>query len=147
MTITKWRPLSDLLTLTDRLNKLFEEGFFGEEGEEFSIAKWQPATDIYETKDNYVFKVELPGFKKEDIEVEVKDNTLFIKGEKKMEEEVKKENYHRIERFYGSFQRSFVLPQNTVVDKIKANLKDGILEIKIPKSEKSKPKAIPVEVK
>ncbi len=147
MTITKWRPLSDLLTLTERLNRLFDEGFFGEEGEDFSIARWQPATDIYETKDSYVFKVELPGFKKEDIEVEVKDNTLVIKGEKKMEEEVKKENYHRIERFYGTFQRSFVLPQNTVVDKIKANLKDGVLEIKIPKSEKSKAKSIPVEVK
>jgi len=148
MTITKWSPLANLMSLTDRLNRLFDEGLWSElEGETMPLAKWQPATDIYETKDSYKFNVELPGFKKDDVAVEVKDNVLIIKGEKKMDNEVKKENYHRIERFYGSFQRSFQLPQNIEPNKIKAKMDNGVLEITIPKSEKAKAKTIPVEVK
>ncbi len=148
MSITKWSPLTNLISLTDRLNRLFDEGFLGElEGESMPITRWQPATDIYETKDSYNFKIELPGFKKGDVNVEVKDNVLIIKGEKKMDNEVKKENYHRIERFYGSFQRTFQLPQNVEESKIKAKMDSGVLEIVVPKSEKAKSKSIPVEVK
>jgi HSP20 family protein len=148
MSITKWTPLTNLISLTDRLNRLFDEGFWGEmEGESMPLTRWQPATDIYETKDSYNFKIELPGFKKDDVNVEIKDNTLMIRGEKKMDNEVKKENYHRIERFYGSFQRTFQLPQNVEAGKVKAKMESGVLEIVVPKSEKAKAKSIPVEVK
>jgi HSP20 family protein len=105
-----------------------------------------PPVDIYETEDSLVFKAELPGVTKEDITVEVKDNTMTLKGEKKFQKEVKEENYHRVERAYGNFQRAFTLPGMVDQEKVKAKFKDGILEIVLPKSEKAKPKQIKVDM-
>jgi HSP20 family protein len=108
---------------------------------------WRPLTDIHETKDAYVFKVDLPGFKKEDINVEFTGDTLIMRGERKQEEEeTKNENCHRLERSYGVFERSFTIPKNVDPKKIEAELKDGILQLSIPKVEEAKTKAIPITV-
>ncbi|HNX41743.1 MAG: Spore protein SP21 [Candidatus Aminicenantes bacterium ADurb.Bin508] len=148
MNINPWRPMNNLMTLTDRLNRLLDEGFLGDyDDEKWGLTRWQPSTDIYETKEGYRFNVELPGFDKEDVSVELKDNTLLIRGEKKMDDKITKENYHRIERFYGSFQRSFILPQNAEGDKVEAKMVNGVLEITVPKSEQAKAKSIAVTVK
>lgn len=147
MNIVRWDPFRDLSTIQDRVNRLFDDTltrFKGGETERFS-AGWEPAVDIYETENEIVMKVELPGLSKENVNIELKDNILTIKGERKIEEEVKKENYHRIERSYGYFQRSFSLPSIVQQDKVKASFKDGILDIKLPKAEKAKPAQIKIE--
>lgn len=147
MTITKWQPFNDLLGIYDRMSRLFDEELGETRKSGLSMNAWSPLTDIYETKEAFIFKMELPGFTKEDIKVEVNGETLTLKGERKQEEEIKKENCHRIERSYGAFQRSFSLPKNTDTSKIDASLKDGILHLQIPKVEEAKTKAIPIKVK
>jgi len=117
---------------------------FGEE--EMAQGAWIPAVDIYETKEAIILDVELRGVTKEDISLEVKDSTLTIKGEKKLEKDVKEENFHRMERTYGSFTRAFTLPTTVQQDKVKAKFRDGILEIMLPKAEEAKPKHIKVDV-
>ncbi|MGE5344246.1 MAG: Hsp20/alpha crystallin family protein [Candidatus Omnitrophota bacterium] len=145
MAISRWKPFGDLVSLHDRINRLFEDEFsrdFPTSTGLTSAESWYPAADIYETKDDYVFKLEVPGLSKDEVNVEVHNNVLTIKGEKKEEKEVKKENYHRIESFTGSFARSFSLPRNADANKIQAGMKDGILELRVAKSEATKPKAI-----
>ena len=107
---------------------------------------WSPSVDIYETDENIVLKAELPGVDKKDVSVEVKDSTLILKGERKREKEVKEENYHRVERSFGTFMRSFTLPVSVKQDQVKAKFKDGVLEVTLPKSEEAKPKQVKVEV-
>ncbi len=149
MTLVRWNPFYELKKLNDSINQLFDENYLteSEKGSGLSLTSWSPSTDIYETKDEYVFKIEVPGMNKDDVKVEFTEDTLTIKGERKEDKEIKKENYHRIERFFGSFQRSFTLPKNIDEKKIKAELKDGILELRVPKVEKSKTKAIPITIK
>ncbi len=149
MSLVRWNPFYELKKLSDSINQLFDESLLqeGERGSGFSLTSWSPSTDIYETKDEYVFKIEVPGMNKDDVKVEFTEDTLIIKGERKEEKDIKKENYHRIERFFGSFQRSFTLPKNIDVKKIKAELKDGVLELRVPKVEKAKTKAIPITIK
>jgi HSP20 family protein len=108
---------------------------------------WTPAVDIYENNDSVVVKAELPGVEKDQISVEVKDGILTMRGERKLEKEVKEESYHRIERSYGTFQRSFSLPVSVNQDKVTARFQDGVLEVKLPKKEQAKPKQIQVDVK
>lgn len=148
MALIRWDPFREMSSLQERMNRLFSEVLarspIGEE--EISRGAWVPAVDIFETPESIVLKAELPGITKDDIFVEVKDNTLSLKGEKKFEKEVKEENYHRVERSYGSFQRAFTLPSTVQQDKVKAKFKDGILEIVLPKVEEAKPKQIKVEV-
>jgi HSP20 family protein len=148
MKITKWQPYSDLVGMYDRMNRLFGEDFLDESSRNgLTPSAWRPMTDIYETKENYVFKVELPGFKKDDIKVEFSGETLTLRGERKQEEETKNENCHRLERSYGMFERSFTIPKNVDSKKIDASLKDGILVLTIPKEEEAKTKAIPITIK
>ena len=149
MAIVRWDPFRDLMGLQERMNELFERTLRrrGPEDEVLAPATWSPAVDIYETDEKLVLKVELPGLKKEDINIEVRDNTLTLKGERKFEKEVKEENYHRIERVYGSFHRPFTLPSTIKQEKIEAAFKDGILEISLPKAEEAKPKQISIQVK
>lgn len=148
MRITKWQPYSDLVSMYDRLNRFFGDDFFDENVKSgIAPSAWRPMTDIYETKDAYVFKVELPGFKKEEIKVEFANETLILRGERKQEEETKNESCHRLERSYGMFERSFTIPKNVDAKKIDAELKDGILVLTIPKVEEAKTKAIPITVK
>jgi HSP20 family protein len=148
MKITKWQPYSDLVNMYDRWNRLLGEDFLDESSKNgLTPSAWRPMTDIYETKDAYVFKVELPGFKKEELTVEFSNETLTLRGERKQEEETKNENCHRLERNYGMFERSFTIPKNVDAKKIDAQLKDGILLLSIPKVEEAKTKAIPIQVK
>jgi len=148
MAIIRWDPFREMSSLQERMNRLFTDVLarspMGEE--EMARGAWAPAVDIYETTESIVLKAELPGITKDDIFVEVKDSTLTLKGEKKFEKEVKEENYHRVERSYGSFQRAFTLPSTVQQDKVKAKFKDGILEIVLPKMEEAKPKQIRVDV-
>lgn len=147
MAIRRWDPFKDLLTLQERMNRLFDEVLpRTREEETLERGVWSPAVDIYETEDSIVLKAELPGVKREDVSVEIKDNLLVLKGEKKFERDVKEENYHRMERAYGAFQRSFTLPNIVDKDKVRARYKDGVLEVILPKAEEAKPKQIKVEV-
>jgi HSP20 family protein len=124
------------------------DGVFRSTGDEdYSFSSWAPAVDIAEHDDEYLVKVELPGVNKDEVKLTLENNILTIRGEKKQEKETKKENYHRVERSYGSFQRSFTLPAAVKSDKIDASYKDGILSVSLPKAEEAKPKQIEVKVK
>jgi HSP20 family protein len=131
------------------MDRLFSQYLrrIGREEEALAPGVWAPVVDIYETDEKMVIKAELPGLKKEDIDIEVRDNTLTLKGERKFEKEIKQENYHRVERAYGSFQRSFTLPSTVKQEAIEATFKDGILEISLPKAEEAKPKQVKIQAK
>ena len=149
MAIVRWDPFRDLITIQDRMNKLFEQTLARTRGDDEVVAPsaWSPSVDIYETAEAIVLTAELPGLKREDIEIQLRDSTLTLKGERKFEREVKDENYLRIERSYGAFQRAFSLPTVVQQDKIKAVFRDGVLEVTMPKAEEAKPKQVKVEVK
>lgn len=148
MALIRWDPFREMSALQERMNRLFSDvrAQAPVRGEEIVQGAWIPAVDIFETNEAIVLKAELPGITAQDISVEVKDNTLTLKGEKKFEKEVKEENYHRVERSYGSFQRAFTLPGTIHQEKVKAKFKDGILEITLPKVEEDKPKQVKVEI-
>jgi HSP20 family protein len=114
--------------------------------EEFALTEWLPPVDIEENDREYVIKAELPGMKREEVKLKVEGGTLTISGERKAEKEDKDKKYHRLERSYGAFQRSFTLPEGTLSEKISAEFKDGVLLVHLPKDEKAKPKAIEVTV-
>ena len=113
----------------------------------FGLSTWTPAVDIAEQENEYLVKVELPGINKDDVKITVESNVLTVRGEKKQDQEVKEDNYHRVERTYGSFLRSFRLPSSVRADRIDAVYKDGILTVTLPKAEEAKPKQIEVKVK
>ena len=113
---------------------------------EVSTRTWAPPVDIYENGDNLVLKAELPGINPDDVEIRVEDNTLYLKGERKFEKEVKEQSYHRVERTYGAFTRTFSLPNSVDADKVAANYKDGVLTLTMPKKEEAKPKTIKINV-
>jgi HSP20 family protein len=149
MAIVRWLdPFRDLSTIQERMNQIFEDALARNRGREEGIRSgmWTPAVDIYENTDSVVVKAELPGVEKDQISVEVKDGILSLRGERKFEKEVKEESYHRIERAYGSFQRSFSLPVSVDQEKVTAKFRDGVLEVKLPKKEQAKPKQIKVNV-
>jgi HSP20 family protein len=134
-------------TLQHRLNHLFADSFLQSgrsDDDELSLGTWQPVVDMYDEDDRIVIKAELPGMEKKDISVDVKDQVLTLSGERNYDHEVKEENYYRRERAYGKFQRAFRLPADVNSDKIKADFKDGLLKIEVPKPEKQKPKEITV---
>ena len=142
-------PWKDFGSLQERINRMFDDTIrtlYPTDGEELEKGTWAPAVDIYETNDSFVVSADLPGLNKDEIQIDLKDNTLTLKGEKKFEEKVSKDNYIRVERAYGSFVRSFTLPQNVDPEKIKAKYKEGVLEVTIPKKEEAKPKQIKVEL-
>ncbi|HZS07922.1 MAG TPA: Hsp20/alpha crystallin family protein [Blastocatellia bacterium] len=131
----------------ERFNRMFGEGFRAEGGENWSLATWAPVCDIYETENEIVVKAELPEVKKEEVHVAIENNLLTIRGERKFSEETKKENYHRVERSYGEFIRSFTLPNFVDANKVSAEFKDGMLRVTLPKHEEAKPKQVEVKVK
>ena len=143
MAIIRWDPFRDLVTLRDKMNRLFEDAVRGEEKDLIS-SSWAPAVDIYEKDNELILTAEVPGINEKDIEISLEDNTLSIKGERKFEKETKEENFHRIERSYGSFFRSFSLPANIDQEKIQAEHENGILRITMPKKAELKPKIIKV---
>jgi HSP20 family protein len=145
MAITRWRPFRDMVSIQDEMNKLFDD-FFGRPlvRTEWTEGVWSPSVDVSEDKDNVIIKAEMPGVSKDDVRISVQDNVLTLKGEKKQEKEEKDKNYHRTERSYGSFCRSFQLPTTVKTDKIKASYKGGVLSVTLPKTEEVKPKEIPI---
>jgi HSP20 family protein len=147
MSIVRFTPMNDLLQLQDRMNRILGDlvPAAGRREELFSGA-WVPAVDIYETKDELVLKADLPDIDRKDVSIRVEDNVLTVSGERKMDKEVKEENYHRVERAYGSFQRSFSLPNTVDRDGIKASFKDGVLRVSLPKRAETKPKEVKIEL-
>ena len=145
MAIIRWDPFRDLVTLREKMNRLFEEAFTSRGEEKDLVAStWTPSVDIYETENALILTAELPSLEEKDIEIKIEDNTLTLKGERNLEKETKEENYHRIERSYGSFYRSFTLPRNIDQDKIHAESGTGILKITMPKKPELKPKKVKI---
>ena len=147
MALIRWDPFRDLLSLQDRMNRLFEESMTRNKvfEEALTTGVWSPVVDIYETDKSVILKAELPGMTKDDIVIEINENNLVLKGERKFQKDIREENYHRIERSYGTFSRSFTLPDTVDRNKVSASFKDGILEITIPKIEGAKPKQIEIQ--
>ena len=150
MAIVRWEPFRDLVAVQDRLNRIFDDAFRGNpRGSEQDWAlggQWAPPVDIFEHEGNLVLKAELPGIEPKDVDVRVENNVLTLRGERKVETEVKHEKYHRVERAYGTFSRSFTLPSVVDTEKIKAEYKDGVLQVTLPQREEAKPKQIQVSV-
>jgi len=148
MALVRWDPFRELEEVSDRLNRMFARpATRSSNGKETMIvADWTPSVDISETESEYQIKAEIPDVKKEDVKVTLEDGVLTIQGERKYEKEEKGKKYHRIERSYGSFVRTFSLPDVIDDDKVKAEFKDGVLNLHLPKSEKAKPKAVEVKV-
>ena len=144
MTLVRWSPLQGFATLQEQMNRLLTENL-ARGSDEMECGGWLPAVDLREEDHQYVIDVELPGIKKEDIEVHMENNLLTIRGERHFREEAKREGYHRVERAYGKFARSFSLPTRVNPEGISASYKDGILEVLVPKAEESKPKRIDIK--
>jgi HSP20 family protein len=147
-TITSWRPLKEMEELQNRLSNLFSRfpTRMGDGKEEsISTAEWAPLVDITEDDKEYLIKAELPDVKKKDVKVAVENGRLTITGERKFEKEESKK-YHRVERLYGRFVRSFIVPDIAEADKVSAEFADGVLKVHLPKSEKAKPRQIEVKV-
>ncbi len=153
MAIVRWNPARELLNAEREFNRLFNSlgSRFGlmdsSEMEEYGNAVWTPLTDITEDKDYFVIKLDLPGVSKEDVKISYSDGMLSISGERKQEKETKDAKFHRMERAYGKYFRSFSLPSKIKEDRIDAEFKDGQLIITVPKAEEAKPKEIPIKIK
>jgi len=143
-TITRWTPFH-LSTLQNEVNRLFERSV-PTRGDNSALTAWTPSVDVYETENELVIKADLPDLNEKDLDIRVENNTLTIRGERKFEQTVKEDNYLRIERNYGSFSRSFGLPNTVNTEAIKAEYKNGVLTVELPKSAESKPKQIKVNV-
>jgi len=147
MAIVRFEPFRDLMNTQREFERWFRGAFAPALGEEeASTRTWAPPVDIYENGDSLVLKAELPGINPDDVEIRVEDNTLYLKGERKFEKEVKEQNYHRVERSYGTFTRTFSLPNSIDADKVGASYKDGVLTLTMPKKEEAKPKTIKINV-
>jgi len=148
MAIVRWDPFKDLAEVQERVNRVLGE-FYGTRGQDDVMRRgtWIPPVDIYEGPNHeMVIKAELPDIRREDIDIRVEDNTLTISGEKRVEENVKQEQFHRIERAYGTFTRSFTLPATIDTEKVHAEYKNGVLTVKLPLREEAKPRQIRVDV-
>jgi HSP20 family protein len=132
MAVVRWNPFRDLNVLQDQMNRLFDD----------APTTWSPAVDIFETEGELVVKAELPGMERKDITLNLENNVLTLRGERRFEKETKDENYHRIERAYGAFSRVFSIPSTVDEEKIRADYTDGVLKIVLPKKEQAKPKQI-----
>jgi len=142
--ITRFEPFRGVTSLQDQINRLFSEAFDRSEGG--SLTPWAPAVDIYETEHELVVKADVPDVKPEELDIRVEKNILTIRGERKFEKKVDENNYLRVERSYGSFSRNFSLANTVNTEAIKADYKDGVLTLSIPKREEAKPKQIKVQV-
>lgn len=145
--ITRWDPFREFSTLQDRMNRLFRDSY-GSEGREEALttSTFAPAVDVYEDEHNVTLKVQVPGIDEKDIDVRIENNTLTLHGERKFEKEEKEENFRRVESSYGSFTRSFTLPQTVDAEKVTADYSKGVLKISLPKKAEAKPKQIKVNV-
>jgi HSP20 family protein len=149
MSVSRWDPFQDLLSIQDEMNQLFNRAFGqerpGQGGErERGGRMWAPALDISERRDAYVVTVEVPGIKPEELDITLEDGLLTIQGERRFSQETSDQQWHRVERRYGSFRRSITLPSQVQADKIEASFENGVLEVVVPKAEEAKPKKITV---
>jgi HSP20 family protein len=148
MSMVRFDPLRDLATMQDRINRIFGDAYTRRFDDDLSQrGEWVPAVDIYENANQeIVLKAELPGIAREGLDLRVENNTLTLRGERKRDTEVKQEQYHRVERAYGAFSRSFSLPSRIDTDKVRADFKDGVLSITLPVKAEAKPRQIQVAV-
>ncbi|HSM86342.1 MAG TPA: Hsp20/alpha crystallin family protein [Candidatus Limnocylindrales bacterium] len=148
--ITRWDPFSELTTLQDRINQLWNPPFGLFRGltpeTERSLTAFVPSVDVYEDDQNIILQAELPGLQEKDLEISLENNVLTVSGERKLENEEKKENYHRIERSYGRFTRSFTLPPTVDPENVNAEFSNGVLKITLTKREEAKPKQIKIGI-
>jgi HSP20 family protein len=144
--LTRWDPFREFSTLQDRMNRLFRDSFGEGRDEGLTTSSFAPAVDVYEDEHNVTLKIEVPGIEEKDIDVRIENHTLTVHGERKFEKEEKEENYRRVERQYGSFTRSFTLPNTVDTDNVSANYDKGVLKIKLAKKAEAKPKQIKVNV-
>ncbi|NLH47332.1 MAG: Hsp20/alpha crystallin family protein [Myxococcales bacterium] len=147
MAIIRWNPTREIDTFQREMGRLFND-FWGTRSlnDDNLIGQWSPAVDIFEDTENYLVSVALPGLSQKEIKVNIENNMLTISGERKLDKEDKRENYARIEQFYGTFTRSFSLPNTIAADKVEAHMENGILKVTLPKREETKPKQIEVKV-
>ena len=145
MVITRWDPFRELASLQNRVNGLFQD--YGRSNDELTTSgSFVPAVDVYEDEHKVVLKLEVPGVKEQDLDVQVENQTLTVRGQRRFEKEEKEENFQRIERRYGSFSRSFTLPNTISTESVNANYENGVLKIELAKREEAKPKQIKVNV-
>jgi HSP20 family protein len=147
MAIVKYNPFRELRTMQEQMNRMLDMAWNSEFGEELKEGAWQPPVDIYEDEHSVIIKAEVPDVDQKDIDVRIEGNTLTLKGERRHSSDIRKENYYRVERCFGQFQRSFSLPQSIDRDNIQASCDKGVLTITLPKKEDDQPKQITVEVK
>lgn len=145
-TVVRYEPFRGLSALHDQVNRLFSESLHRGQTEESAITTWAPAVDIYETPNELVVKADLPDVNEKEIDIRVENNLLTVRGERKFEKNVSEDNYLRVERTYGSFSRSFSLPNTINAEAIKAEYKNGVLTVNLPKREESKPRQVKVSV-
>ena len=150
MPMVRWEPFHNVVSLQDRMNRIFDEAFRGQRGaneDDWALGgNWAPPVDIFEQDGNIVLRAELPGIEAKDVDIRVENNMLSLRGERKFDSEVKREDCHRVERAYGTFSRSFTLPNVVDTEKIKADYKDGVLQVTLPQKEEAKPKQISIAV-
>jgi HSP20 family protein len=144
MVVTRWDPFRELTTLQNRVNSIFQDYGRPSEDELTTTGNFVPAVDVYEDEHKIVLKLEIPGVSQDDVDIRLENNTLTVRGERKFEKEEKEENFHRIERRYGSFSRSFTLPNSVDTENIRANYEQGVLNIELSKRAEAKPKQIKV---
>jgi HSP20 family protein len=144
MSITRWDPFREVVTLQNRVNSLFHN--LGDGEMPIAAASFVPAVDIYEDTDKLVLKLEVPGIDEKDLDVRVEDSTLTVKGERKFEAEEKEKNFHRIERSYGSFFRAFTLPTTVDTGKVEAHYNAGVLKLELKKKPEAQPKQIKINI-
>jgi HSP20 family protein len=144
--ITRWDPFREFSTLQDRMNSLFRQSYGPEGREDLATSSFAPPVDVYEDEHQVTLKIEVPGIDEKDIDVRIENNVLTVHGERKFEKEEKEENFRRVERQYGSFTRTFTLPNTVDAEKVQADYEKGILKIVLPKKAEAKPKQIKVNV-
>lgn len=146
-TLIRWNPFREFETMTNRMNSLFQRpALIRDIDETLGANEWCPLVDVEESDKEYTIKAELPEVRREDVKVQVEDGSLRISGERKLEKEEKGRRFHRLERSYGAFERSFSLPEGTKKNDVSAEFKDGLLRVHLPKSEMAKPKALEIPV-
>ena len=144
MAITRWDPFREVVTMQNRLNSLFRD--MNESDSQLTTAAFVPAVDVYEDEKKVVLKLEVPGIEEKDLDVSVENNTLTVKGERKFEAEEKEENFHRIERRYGSFYRAFTLPSTVDTEHVQANYNAGVLKLELLKKPEAQSKQIKINM-
>lgn len=145
MALVRWDPARELDSLQGDMNRLFDRFFEGGRGTNGASARrWIPAMDLVETEDNLVLRADLPGMSEDDLNIEIKDGVLTISGERKAEHEEKGEGFHRVERAFGSFSRALSLPDGVNANQVAADFKDGVLEVRVPKPEETKPMRVAI---